>query len=126
MRVLTGPTGLQASNNYFQQAFGSGVSHVVRPGSPVEPGPNITPDLSGSDAGIRATRPGMPGAAGSTPGGGGGFLGSPGIQGVNPFGGIQGVNPFGSAGHANQGLVNMLPVLLQYARRQFTNPWGGQ
>lgn len=117
MRVLTGPAGLQASNNYFQQAFGSGVSHVVRPGSPVEPGPNITPDLSGSDAGIRATRPGVPGAAGLTPGGGGGFLGSPGIQGVNPF---------GSAGHASQGLVNMLPVLLQYARRQFTNPWVGQ
>lgn len=114
MRVLTGPTGLQASNNYFQQAFGSGVSHVVRPGSPVEPGPNITPDLSGSDAGIRATRPGMPGAAGPVPGGPGGFLGSPGIQGVNPF------------GSGGQGLMNMLPMLLQYARRQFTNPWGGQ
>jgi len=120
MRVSTGPTGLQASNNYFQQLFGSGVSHIVRPGSPVEPGPNITPDLSGSDAGIRATRPGMPGASGPIPQGGGGFLGSLGIQG-SP--GIQGVNPFGSRG---QRLMNMLPMLLQYARRQFTNPWGGQ
>lgn len=132
MRVLTGPTGQQASDNYYNQFFAN--VHGVGPDTPpVRPPANVQrPPISMlpyddggrwdvgspgvSDSGIRATRPQGPTV-------------DAGIRATRP----QGIaappaqqSSFGFPGFSGfSGFMNLVPLLLQYAQGQ-GNPWGGR